>query len=1070
MALANVADRLCRLGLKTLIIDFDLEAPGIERYFPIDSQTVRQSPGLLDLLITYKHAMSQPVGRNAREFQKLERYIFPVYHELPGGGRLHLLPAGTRGDEEQLSNYAYRLRTFDWQEFYFDWGGELFFQWLAREVDKNYDLGLVDSRTGVTEMGGVCAYQLADTLVMFCATNSQNLQGTREVLTNFNSERVRALRKDRPLQVLVVPSRVQQDSPELETYRREFGEFENFAPPALKKAGLSFWNLMIPYDPAFAFQERVAGESAESGNQGLPRVFEQLALTIASMGGEGSKAAEVGKRLAAMNGGGSPTSEDDGGHQALVEPEYDATTSFAGFDVFISYHRKDAEVALRLTAILEDAGCQAYVDREQLTVGDSWVEAIRSALARSAAVLVLVGSELSTWQVDEFAFASQMQRRIIPVLLPGGSMETVPAVMRSHQFIDLRAGIDERVLDSLVKAVRGPAKRASKVVLAEENPYVGLRSFDERDRRFFFGRDAMVAQGVRHLRANPFLAIVGASGSGKSTLVRAGIIPRLRAGGSDHRETRFAMVRPGTNPMRSLAQSLVEIEGVTTPDEMERELMAGASISSLVRLRDRLVVVVDQLEELWRLPDRNERMTYLALLASVEREDSNVVALIVVLRADFYGETTELRQFGDLVSRNQLLVGPMSLEELRQAIERPAQGTGLSFEPGLVERILNDLGDSSSPLPLLQVLLARLWADRQRGFITHESYERCGGLRILSLAAEEAYQVLPDALRPAARTVFLKLLSPERTRNAIPMHEFSEAERTVVEALVEARLLRTSLYEHSSYVELVHDAIAREWDRFAQWVAEDRDALQYRALLQSDVSAWTEMHRSRDRLYRGQELVRAQQWLEQHAELASSEQHAFIEAAHQQHRRIQQLSHMTLAITVLLVFALVAGAFSLQVILIRVDRALGEVVFVSYRSAIRRGVIVDREGSAYLFSGLTGSTKRVASNVWTAVLSPDADSVAVATHRGSIDVVDTRSGETRLSLDPGGKALCLAISDDGRGLAAGTVEGTVRIWSLPDGHLLASAEPKLGPVQTLRFAGTNLIVNANAQPIHFPRP
>jgi cellulose biosynthesis protein BcsQ len=156
MALANVADLLCRCGLKVLMIDFDLEAPGLERFFQIDSKAVRANLGLLDLLSTYKLSMSQPLGRDARDFQNIDNFIVPIYYDLPGGGHLHLLPAGLRGDEEQLSTYAYLLRSFDWQEFYFDWAGELFFQWLTRELSQRYDVVLVDSRTGVTEMG-VCA-------------------------------------------------------------------------------------------------------------------------------------------------------------------------------------------------------------------------------------------------------------------------------------------------------------------------------------------------------------------------------------------------------------------------------------------------------------------------------------------------------------------------------------------------------------------------------------------------------------------------------------------------------------------------------------------------------------------------------------------------------------------------------------------------------------------------------------------------------------------------------------------------------------------------------------------------
>jgi len=387
MALANVADRLCRQGLRTLVVDFDLEAPGLERYFPIDTQAARQNPGLLDLLIAYKQAMSQPVGRNARDFQKLEQYIFRVYYELPGGGSLDLLSAGVRADEEQLSNYAYQLRTFDWQEFYFEWGGELFFQWLAREIGKRYDVALVDSRTGVTEMGGVCAYQLADSLVMFCAPNAQNLQGTREVLRNFNSERVRALRKDRALQLLVAPARVQQNSPELQRFHDSFAAFEEFAPAALKAMGLSFWDLMVPYDPAFAFEERVAGETVDAADAGLMQAYDRLATIVASMSPEGSKAAEAGKRMAAAAIAGS-------GAAPPVEPEYDATTAFAGYDVFISYHTSDSEMGLHVSKVLEDAGLRTFRPHD-LRGGEPFLEQVKSALDNSAVVLVLVGEQLA---------------------------------------------------------------------------------------------------------------------------------------------------------------------------------------------------------------------------------------------------------------------------------------------------------------------------------------------------------------------------------------------------------------------------------------------------------------------------------------------------------------------------------------------------------------------------------------------------------------------------------------------------------------------------------------------------
>jgi hypothetical protein len=1050
MALANVADRLSRYSLKTLIVDFDLEAPGLERFFPIDMEAARQNRGLLDLLIDYKQAMSQPVGRSTREFQKLEQYIFPIYYQLPGGGSLHLLPAGMRADEDQLSNYAYQLRTFDWQEFYFDWGGALFFQWLSREIDKRYDLALIDSRTGVTEMGGVCAYQLADSLVMFCAPNAQNLQGTRDVLRNFRSERVRALRKDRALQVLVAPARVEQNSPELEKFRAAFAAFDEFAPATLKAMGLSFWDLMVPYDPAFAFEERVAAEYGAASDGALSQAYIRLASVVASMAGEGSKASDAGKRMVAAATSGT-------GVLPPLEPQYDATTSFAGYDVFVSYQLRDREFVEPLVNALQQSGLSVFIGKSRLAAGDSWKQQWDTAIAQSAAVLVLVGEEMGPNQTQEVVTAIKNGRSIFPVLLPQVSMDRVPEFLKEYHFIDLRAGFNDDSLRSVTDILTGTAKKPSRVAVTEENPYIGLRSFDESDARFFFGRETLVAEAIERLRSNPFLAIIGASGSGKSTLTRAGIIPRLR---SEYDDIRMTLVRPFSNPVRELAVGLAETDRSLGGDQVELALREGAPIASLVKPGARLVVVVDQLEELWIVSDRSERLLYLRLLTSAARESSGALTLIVLLRADFYGDTTEDREFSDLLSRNQLLVGRMTREELRLAIEKPAQVNGVSFEPGLVERILEDLEQSTSPLPLLQILLARLWADRRRGFITHESYERCGGLRILSITAEEAYGSLSPDEQSAARIVLLKVVSPQGEGIAVPIEEFSSSERIVSEKLVQHRLLRGTQHYGSGFVELAYKSLIREWDRLAQWVREEREALEFRDRIQHDIERG-------QNLYRGDTLSQAERWLKDHRELATAEQAGFIRAS-----RRQLLLRRTVAAGCIVVvfFAFFELMYSYRRNLLRVDHWLGQAAVVNYLSPIQKGVIVDQRDSAFILSGLTGTARPIANGVFTAVLSPDARTVAAASRRGSIYVFDALSGATRFTLDPSGNPLSLAISSDGRELAVGNAEGDVYIWSLTDGHRVATAKPNVGPIQTIRFAGHDLLVNGKTEPLQLLRP
>jgi hypothetical protein len=115
------------------------------------------------------------------------------------GGFVHLMTAGAREPIERERLYTSEVRRFDWQDFYFNWKGDRFFDWLRRQWSGlgGYDVVLVDSRTGITEMGGICAYQLADAAVLLCAPNYQNLRGTKAIADDFRSDSVRALRYGR---------------------------------------------------------------------------------------------------------------------------------------------------------------------------------------------------------------------------------------------------------------------------------------------------------------------------------------------------------------------------------------------------------------------------------------------------------------------------------------------------------------------------------------------------------------------------------------------------------------------------------------------------------------------------------------------------------------------------------------------------------------------------------------------------------------------------------------------------------------------------------------------------------
>ena len=844
MALANVADVFARRGLRTAMIDFDLEAPGLERFFLSDPTPVRRNLGLLDLLLAYKQAMSVSPSEGEPEFRNLGNFIVPIYRQLPSGGKLDLLPAGQRADDEQLATYAYHLRTFDWQEFYFEWFGEVFFQWLRRELMNRYDVILVDSRTGMTEMGGVCAYQLADHMVMFCAANSQNVQGTRDIIRNFQSPRVQALRKDRPLDVLVVPARVQQSGSDVERFRSEFEKsFGAFTPPTLEGSGQTLWGLMLPYVAAYAFEERLVASDAEGVE--LRSAFERLAETVALL-------APAESALRTM------TRHERG---ATSAPVFDPTRRFAGYDAFLSYSRSDEESALRIARHLADRGLKIWLDLWELKGGEPLMAAIERALDQSRAFVVLIGpAEAGLWRkteerlIFERSLRARDDFRLIPVLLPGTTFESIPEVLRSRLPIDFRASLDDfRALKALVAAILGEVAVPRPSAVESDRPYKGLATYQEEDAAFFFGRAEETDAVVRLLFEQNFVAVVGPSGSGKTSLVQAGVIPRLR---QKIPGVQVVFARPGLRPTESLAAALEPVADLDAA-EIEKRLLDRVPVP----LRRSVLLVIDQLEEIWQHGvNAVARSAFLLAMRTL----IGSCRVVVLLRADFYASALE-EGFGDFLSIGQVNLRPMSRDALRAAIERPALIAGMAFEPGLVERLLNDAEGSRTPLPLLQVVLYEMWHRSQRtgqGFLTHAAYDEVGAVgTTLARWADAIYDSLTLPERVAAKSALLRMITSELTRRSVPYEEFREEEWAILKRLVDRRLVVLEARNETTIATIAHDSLVRDWPRLAGWLEESHEYVRLRSVIREAALEWTNNGRDCDFLYRGRALAAAERLL-----------------------------------------------------------------------------------------------------------------------------------------------------------------------------------------------------------------
>ena len=308
MALANVAEVFYARGLRVLMIDFDLEAPGLERYFDVKNSVTPSAEipahlGVIDFILSFLELQSlaprlppaaAPHGGGQPEFpfsvEPIENFILPIYDEPSRPGRLSLMPSGNRMKPD-FAAYARRVLNFDWARFYTEKDGERFFEWFRQQLVRNWDVVLIDSRTGVTELGGVCTHHLADAVISFVATNLQNLEGSAMMARSLaHPKLVSEGRKGRPLQQLFVPSRVElsEEDKHDEFAGRFNDQFGAYFPASQTPEQSWFLDLRLFYVPAYSYMERVAVREPERASKAdLIQAYSRLAARMASMAGAG---------------------------------------------------------------------------------------------------------------------------------------------------------------------------------------------------------------------------------------------------------------------------------------------------------------------------------------------------------------------------------------------------------------------------------------------------------------------------------------------------------------------------------------------------------------------------------------------------------------------------------------------------------------------------------------------------------------------------------------------------------------------------------------------------------------
>ncbi|NMG07380.1 CHAT domain-containing protein [Brasilonema sp. UFV-L1] len=588
-----------------------------------------------------------------------------------------------------------------------------------------------------------------------------------------------------------------------------------------------------------------------------------------------------------------------------------------------------------------------------------------------------------------------------------------------------------------------------------ECPYHGLSAFGEKDADFFFGREKFIASLVEAVNSKPLVPVVGASGSGKSSVVFAGLIPRLRSVGN----VGIVSFRPGKNPFDAMAialskycQSLVQRQPKASREaqsrltELEFEVNLRHDETALCHFLEniihssgyqRLVLVADQFEELYTLAAQEERYSFLnVLLLAVKSIPA--LTLVLTLRADFLGIVLDYQPMGKALQEyTPLLLTPMDKKELRDAIEKPALKMKVELEEGLTSKLINSVGDRPGRLPLLEFALTQLWSKQKNWYLTHKAYEEIGGLeKALAKHADEVLKNLSEEEKQQAQRVFIQLVRPgegtEDTRRVATRNEVGEENWGLVKHLADERLVVTGWDETEKIetVEIVHEALIREWRTLRKWIEANREFRIWQERLKQEMRDWENSHQNPEALLQRTRLAVAEDWYKQRRDELTPRTRRFITASikwrkqeQQKQRRRRQLTIFVLT-GVLLVTLMLAGNSWWQ-----------------WQNSVKSEIKAISESSAALFASNQKldalreaiRAKRKLQNLG----SVDADTqnkVELALRQAVYGAVEYNRLEGH-----SGEVKSVVFSPDGNTLASTSNDKTVRLWKR-DGNLLKTLE------------------------------
>lgn len=573
-------------------------------------------------------------------------------------------------------------------------------------------------------------------------------------------------------------------------------------------------------------------------------------------------------------------------------------------------------------------------------------------------------------------------------------------------------------------------------------PYLGAKAFEAADADRFFGRDALVDELTAAVGEHRLVCVHGASGTGTSSLLKAGLAAK-----SGHKVVVFT---PGPHPMEECAVRLAVVAGWSAP--RLREELAADPANLHLRIRQAatdgdLLLIIDQFEEVFtRCRDEAERDHFVQALAHAANADTSRCRIVLGVRADYLARP-------ELANAHLFPMRAMTVDELREAATKPALVAGLTLETALVARVIADAGDRCRTLPLVSQALRETWHRRQGMTLTLAAYDEAGGIRhAIARTAETAYLALAPDKREIAKQLFLRLVAfgdgTEDTTRRIDRAELDDSEQTdaVLADLVRQRLV--TIGRHG--IELTHEALLVTWPRLREWLSEDRQGLRTHRQLTEAAAAWAGLDYDPGALYRGLRLLIAEDWINRAGPVLSARERRFFDASLYAERtrqrfdrkRTRRLRQLVVLLGVLLLATTITGvtAWLTSQEQLRGQAALNVDAQVPALMHTNKYLAGQLALAAYRFNPCPQTLGRllefavrqrgVPGGGPTIAVDAKATLVASSATNGAITLTEFASGSSFDIPGSGAAVDSLALSADGKQLAASFNDGSTVLWDI----------------------------------------